>query len=240
MKLALVSDQHGNDVAFKAVAEDVERSGADIVICLGDVVQGGAQPSETLDRLKSLGWRTVLGNADAFLLDVPEQSNEPLSERQLEVRDWTLERLDAPHQDFIRSFEPRIELDLDGAKIICFHASPRHYEDVLLPDSDGQALTPFLPASPSDLLAGGHTHRQWTRQIETALFVNPGSVGLPDDAPAAGIPLRADYAIVTIGNGALAVDFKHSRYAFDDLERATISSGRPYARPMLEEWQRFS
>lgn len=108
MKLALVSDQHGNDVAFKAVAEDVERSGADSVICLGDVVQRGAQPSKTLDRLKSLGWRTVLGNADAFLLDAPEQSNEPISERQLEVRDWTLERLDASHQDFIRSFEPRM------------------------------------------------------------------------------------------------------------------------------------
>jgi putative phosphoesterase len=239
-RLALVSDQHGNDVAFKAVADDVERAGADIVVCLGDVAQGGAQPRETLERLKALGWRTILGNADAFLLEVPADSNEWISDRQLAVREWTLEQLDGSLRGFIRSFEPRIELDLDGVKIVCFHASPRHYEDLLLPDSEESALVPFLPAADNDLLTGGHTHRQWTRTIETALFVNPGSVGNPDDEPAAGIPLRADYAIVTIGDGGLAVDFKHSRYALDDLERATVSSGRPFAGSMLSEWQRSS
>jgi predicted phosphodiesterase len=86
--LALISDQHGNDVAFRAALEDIERLGADDIVCLGDVAQGGDEPAETLDRLAELGCETVLGNADAFLLEVPTDSNEPVTERQLERREW--------------------------------------------------------------------------------------------------------------------------------------------------------
>ena len=55
MRLALLSDQHANDVAFRAVLEDVERLEAEEVVCLGDVAQGGAEPTQTLDRLAALG-----------------------------------------------------------------------------------------------------------------------------------------------------------------------------------------
>jgi hypothetical protein len=95
VRLALISDQHGNDVAFRVALEDVERLGLEEIVCLGDVVQGGTEPAQTLDRLASLGCETVLGNADAFLLEVPADSAEPVTERQLEVRDWTLRIGDA-------------------------------------------------------------------------------------------------------------------------------------------------
>jgi len=68
MRVALLSDQHGNDVAFRTVVEDAERIGIDRFVCLGDVAQGGAQPAKTLDRLAKLDCETILGNADAFLL----------------------------------------------------------------------------------------------------------------------------------------------------------------------------
>src|SRR6478672_13203144 len=71
MRVALISDQHANDVAFRVALEDVERVGVEEVVCLGDVAQGGSQPAETLDRLATLGCETVLGNADALLLEVP-------------------------------------------------------------------------------------------------------------------------------------------------------------------------
>src|SRR4029078_2277907 len=89
-RLAVISDQHGNDVAFRTAVEDVERLGVEEIVCLGDVVQGGTEPAQTLDRLAALGCETVLGNADAFLLEVPADSPEPVTDRQLEVREWTL------------------------------------------------------------------------------------------------------------------------------------------------------
>ena len=132
MRLALLSDQHGNDVAFRAALADVERLGVEEIVCLGDVVQGGTEPAQTLDRLAPLGCETVLGNADAFLLEIPADSPEPVTERQLEARAWTLSQLTTSHVDQIRSFSPIVRRELDGVSLLLFHGSPRSYDDVLL------------------------------------------------------------------------------------------------------------
>jgi predicted phosphodiesterase len=213
-RLALLSDQHANDVAFRAALVDVERLGVDEIVCLGDVAQGGTEPVQTLDRLAALGCETVLGNADAFLLDVPADSPEPLTERQLEMREWTLTQLDSSHLDQIRSFAPVVRRELDGVSLLFFHGSPRSYDDVLLPELGGQALEPFL-GHDAALLAGGHTHLQWTRRIGDALYVNPGSVGLSYDRHTDPPVLRslAEWALVTVSDGAVAVEFRQVPYA---------------------------
>ena len=229
-RLALLSDQHGNDVAFRAALADVERIGVEEVVCLGDVVQGGAQPAETLDRLAALGCDTVLGNADAFLLELPDDSPEPISERQLEVRDWTLAQLSADQLDRIRSFAPVVRRELDGVPLLLFHGSPRSYDDVLLPELRGDALEPFL-GHDAALLAGGHTHLQWTRRIGDALYVNPGSVGVSYDRHTDPPVLRpvAEWALVTVADGAVAVEFRQVRYPVEDFRAAAVRSDRPYA-----------
>src|SRR6476620_7412132 len=144
MRLALLSDQHANDVAFRAALEDVEHVGADRIVCLGDVVQGGAQPAETLDRLASIGCDTVLGNADHFLLDEtvfgPDEVPTP---EPLQARRWTLSRLEERHFEQIRAFVPTVELEIEGQRLLLFHGSPRSHQDVLLPERD-DALAPWL------------------------------------------------------------------------------------------------
>jgi len=212
-RLALISDQHGNDVAFRAVVEDIARIGVEEIVCLGDVAQGGDEPAQTLDRLAALGCKTVLGNADAFLLEVPTDSNEEITERQLERREWTLSQLDASHLEQIRSFAPIVPREIGGVRMLFFHGSPRFYEDVLLPESDGEALEPFL-GHDAALLAGGHTHLQWTRRIGDALYVNPGSVGLSWDRHTDPPVVRslAEWALVTVQDGAVAVEFRQVPY----------------------------
>jgi predicted phosphodiesterase len=234
--LALVSDQHGNDVAFRAALEDVERLGIEEVVCLGDVVQGGTEPAQTLDRLARLGCDTVLGNADAFVLEVPADSPEPVTERQLEVREWTLSQLSGTHLDQMRAFAPVVRRELDGVPLLFFHGSPRSYDDVLLPELGGAALEPFL-GQDAALLAGGHTHLQWTRRIGAALFVNPGSVGLSYDRHADPPVLRAlaEWALVTVGDGEVGVEFRQVPYAVDDFRAAAKQSGRPYAEEMAAQ-----
>jgi predicted phosphodiesterase len=235
VRLALVSDQHGNDVAFAAVVEDLDRIGVDEVVCLGDAVQGGSQPAETLERLHALGCATVLGNADAFLLD-PTASREPSTERQLEVREWTLSRLGA-RLDEIRAFEPVVHRELDGVRLFFCHGSPASYDDVLLPELGPAALGPFQ-GHDAALLAGGHTHLQWTRRIGDALYVNPGSVGISYDRHAEPLALRplAEWALVTIENGAVAVEFRQVPYSVDDVRAAAARSGRPHADEWAAQW----
>ena len=213
MRLALISDQHGNDVAFCAALEDVERLNIEEIVCLGDVAQGGNEPAQTLDRLAALGCETVLGNADAFLLEVPMDSNEEVTEQQLERREWTLSQLDDSHLEQIRSFAPVVRREIGGVRMLFFHASPRNYEDVLLPESSEDALEPFL-GHDTALLAGGHTHLQWTRGIGDAIFVNPGSVGLSYDRHTDPPVIRslAEWALVTVQDGTVAVEFRQVPY----------------------------
>jgi predicted phosphodiesterase len=237
VRLALLSDQHGNDVAFRAAVEDLGRLGVDEVVCLGDVVQGGVEPAETLDRLRALGCTTVLGNADAFLLEVPEDSPEPLSERQLEVREWTLSQLSESQLGQIRAFEPVIRRELGSVGLLFCHGSPASYDDVLLPELGGEALAAFHGPGAA-LIAGGHTHLQWTRRIGEALYVNPGSVGISYDRHADPLRLRAlaEWALVTVENGAVAVEFRQVPYSADDVAAASARSGRPHADEWAAQW----
>jgi putative phosphoesterase len=230
MRLALISDQHGNDVAFRAALEDVERLGVEEIVCLGDVVQGGSEPEQTLDRLAALGCETVLGNADAFLLEVRDDDPEPVTEQLLEVRDWTLSQLSSTHVEQIRSFAPVVRRELDGVPVVLFHGSPHSYDDVLLPELGGEALEPFLRHDAA-LLAGGHTHLQWTRRIGDALYVNPGSVGVSYDRHPDPPALRpfAEWALVTVADRAVGVEFRQVRYSVEDFRAAAERSGRPYA-----------
>jgi len=230
MRLALLSDQHGNDVAFRAALADVERLGVEEVVCLGDVVQGGSEPAQTLDRLAALRCETVLGNADAFLLAVRDDDPEPVTERLLEVREWTLSELSSAQVEQIRAFTPVVHRELDGVSLLLFHGSPRSYDDVLLPELSGEALEPLLGHG-AGLLAGGHTHLQWTRRIDDALYVNPGSVGVSYDRHPDPPVLRAlaEWALVTVADGAVAVEFRQVPYSVEDFRAAAERSGRPYA-----------
>src|SRR6266540_3586623 len=181
MRIALVSDVHGNAVGLRAVLEDLEREPVDRIVCLGDVAQGGPQPAECVDLVRDLGCPVVLGNADAFLLDATA-GREVATERQLEAREWSVGRLGPERLDVIRSFAPTVELDLDdGDRLLAFHGSPASYDDVLLPHLPGDELRELLGEVGHRLLAGGHVHLQWLRRFGDSVFVNPGSVGLGYD-----------------------------------------------------------
>jgi putative phosphoesterase len=242
MRIALISDVHGNDVAFAAVASGLELVAPDAIVSLGDVAQGGPEPAATLDLLAALEARAVMGNSDAFLLEVPTGSPEPITEAQLEVREWTLGQLDPGHLEYMRSFEHTVELTVGGRRILCFHGSPASYDDVLLPEweSAGAVLARFEGHEGFDLLAGGHTHTQWTRRVGDALFVNPGSVGLAYDRHRSGDDVRAvplaEYAIVFVDELGVSVEFRRVPYSLAGLRDAVRTSGRPYAEEFVSEW----
>ncbi|MES1246839.1 MAG: metallophosphoesterase family protein [Actinomycetota bacterium] len=169
MRYALISDIHGDAQALERVLDELASFGIDDGVVLGDVAQGGDEPAAVLDRLAGLGWPVILGNADAWLLDpYVEHADDP----QMERRAWTLEQLDDRHLEQIRAFHPTYERD----GLLAFHGSPRSFDDILFPDTAD--LGPW-EGTGARLLAGGHTHFQWTRRVGDAVYVNPGSVGVP-------------------------------------------------------------
>lgn len=100
---------------------DIRKQGIEHIVCLGDAIQGGAQPAETVEHLREVGCPIVMGNADAWLLAGLEASpQEQVTEQQLAVRTWSLAQLSANDRAFIRQFQPTIEIALEaGQKLLC-------------------------------------------------------------------------------------------------------------------------
>ena len=93
MRVALISDLHGNAVSLAAVFADIDANRVDEVICLGDVATLGPRPSEVIAMLQQRECRCILGNHDAFMVDadlIRSYSEVPIV---VDSVDWCRERL---------------------------------------------------------------------------------------------------------------------------------------------------
>ena len=246
MRLAVISDIHGECFALDQVLQDIRRQGIEQIVCLGDALQGGSQPAETLARLRELNCPVVMGNADAWLITGQETSpGEPASEQQYAVRAWSLAQLSESDLAFIRQFRPTIEIPLEGGKtLLCFHGSPRSFDEIILPETSDEVVRQFLGGYEATLFTGGHTHTQQMRRLGNSWYFNPGSVslaynwGLSD--PEHGrmqVDPWADYAIVTSEGASLGITFRHVPFDVDELARVIRASGRPYAEEAIAAYR---
>ncbi len=233
MRIAVISDIHGNCLALDAVLADIHQLAIEQIVFLGDAIQGGAQPAETVQRLQALNCPVVMGNADAWLLTGKETSqNEQMSESQPATRLWSLAQLSEKDRAWIASFSPTIEIPLEvGKKLLCFHGSPHSFDDILLPDTPEEEFRRLLGGFEAALMCGGHTHTQQWRRLGNAWYFNPGSVGLAynwrlPDEPFHADPW-ADYAIVTSEGERIGVEFRHVPFDVDELVRVIRASGKP-------------
>jgi predicted phosphodiesterase len=180
MRIALVSDIHGNALALAAVLKDVATCGADLVACLGDTATLGPRPVEVLERLRDLGGPCIMGNHDAFLIDPALVARYTRAQIIVEAIDWCRSQLQPAHLAFVKGFAPLVEMPLDaGRTLLLFHGSPRSHMHDLLSTTDPEELERWLGSHQADVMAGGHTHIQMLRQHQGTWLVNPGSVGMP-------------------------------------------------------------
>lgn len=135
MRVAVISDVHGNALALGAVSADTARAAVDRIVCLGDAVQGGAQPEEVVARLRELACSVVIGNADAWLLSGEETGAEaPATSWMLAVREWSLGQRSPGDRAFIAAFQATVEVPLPvGKPLLCAHGSPHSFDDAILP-----------------------------------------------------------------------------------------------------------
>jgi len=247
MRVAIISDMHGNDLAFEAVEADIQKQKIDQIVCLGDAVQGGPQPAAVVQRLRRLDCPVVMGNADAWLVSGEETADEGIPPERLkkmaEIRLWSLSRLTEDDIDFIAKFQPTVTLKLEnGLDLLCFHGSPASFDDVILPAAPEKEFQKFLGAYADRILTGGHTHAQQIRRNGKYFFFNPGSIGFayshnqPDDEFHADP--WADYAVLTAGNGHISLEFRRVPFDAQELIRIYHESGRPFAEDAIAQYRR--
>lgn len=246
MRIAIISDIHGNLVGLDAVLADLDREEPDQIVCLGDVAATGPQPREVIERLRALGCPVVIGNTDAWLLD--PQPEEPANEdtrRILEIDGWCAGRLSASDLDYVRTFQPTLEIPLgDEATLLCFHGSPQSNTDVIGSTTPEDDLEGMLAGFDAAVMAGGHTHVQMLRRYRDAVIVNPGSVGLPFEQARHSDDVRnpawAEYALVDVAAGNLSIAFRRAPVDVGAVIRAALDSDMPHAEWWAGDWRNSS
>lgn len=246
MRIAVISDIHGNFVALEAVLNDLKAERIDRIVCLGDVVSGGPQPGEVIAVLKSLNAPVVMGNMDTWCLN--PQPGEGKSENALrgdEVQLWGVRKLSPDDLAYIRTFQATVELPLDvDTSLLCFHGSPRSNEDVIVAGTPDAEMESMLSGCHAMVLTGGHTHTQMVRYHADRTIINPGSVGAPihaherirrvterppSDLPDREYPPWAEYGVITWVNRGLRIELRRVPIDVDLLAKKTHESGMPHA-----------
>jgi predicted phosphodiesterase len=227
-RCALIADVHGNLPALEAVLEDIERRGVETIYHLGDLVGYAPWPDEVVARLAEAGIAGVAGNYDSTVatdaphcgcrVDNPEQ--EALSH---ESYTWTLAHARQETKALLRALPFRIDLrpgggHHSGPTLRLVHGAPTLntlYWDESRSDDFARKMAGKMGAIEGDMIAFGHTHVPWLREVDGILFVNAGSVGRPKD----GDP-RASWALASWDEKSLRAE--HVRTAYD-VERAAAA-----------------
>lgn len=221
MRVAIVSDIHGNITAFEAVLADLERVAPDLLLHAGDLADGGSSPVEVVDRIRALGWPGVMGNGDE-MLSRPESLEAFARESSAPPALWSAVRQMAAATRALLGGERlswlgQLPLTITQPGFAVVHAAPQTCWNAPAQNATDPDLEQTYGSLARPIIVFGHTHLPAIRRMNgcVKLLINAGSVGLPHD----GDP-RASYLL-------LEEDTPSIRRVPYDIEKEvkTLSSG---------------
>jgi predicted phosphodiesterase len=234
VRVAILSDVHGNLPAFQAVVDDIKKEGVDAIWCLGDLVGYGAQPDECVALAKEACDLCLIGNHDLVVVDRLDISE--FSMNAAIAATWTKEHIAKEAVEFLKDLEPRDETYPVGL----YHASPRDpvWEYVLssmvanacMDDMDPRVgavghshVALYFVRRPDGDIAGDQAPGGTELDLSGGdWIVNPGGVGQPRD----GDP-RAAWMLLDLASWHAS--WRRVEYPIDDAARAIQQAGLPVA-----------
>jgi predicted phosphodiesterase len=234
VRIAAISDVHGNVFALRAVLESIADDGVDVVVNLGDHLSGLVAPAATADLLMRTPAVSVKGNHERQVLEIPR---ERMGKPDLLAH----EQISDDHRRWLAGLPTTAEV---APGVLAFHGTPNNDLEYLLETVTPCGVRPATTVEVTQRLAGyldyelllcGHTHLQRSLRLSGGqLVVNPGSVGWPaydDDEPfphliEAGTP-HARYALVDDATGSWSVEFRAIEYPWADAAALARRNGRP-------------
>ena len=236
MRVALISDIHANLPALEAVLADIgARAEVDATFHLGDLVGYAPWPNETVALIRGRGIQGVAGNYDSTVAtDYKHCGCRYEDPRQEELSHlsyaWTREHTDAAAKRFLGALPFRLDLrphggHLGGSALILVHGTPTlntAYWTEDRPASFCTKMADVAGAKAGDVIAFGHTHLPYHRDVEGIHFVNTGSVGRPKDGD-----WRAGYVMLEMGDGEPRVEFVRVEYDVTRAEEGIRASTLP-------------
>ena len=239
MKVALLSDIHGNVPALRTVVEDIERFAPDHVIMNGDVVSRGPLSAPCLALLDgyrqgAAQWHFTRGNHEDYVSS--HVGRPPTYDRRFEIQRlsyWTYQQVGADRAAALKQWPAVVELD---GGLRATHAAMASNEQGVYADSADEVIRAQI-APPPRVFATGHIHVPYVRQVDETMVVNSGSVGTPFDGD-----LRASYARLALHDDGWRAEIVRLAYDRDATERDFRESGclsdtGALTRIIFREWK---
>lgn len=173
MKLAILSDIHGNHYALEAVLKVIDELGIQKLLVPGDIVGYYFYPNKVIELLKERDFVFIKGNHEIFMESLIK--NQADRERYLPYLNLSEDQI-----QFLSEAPFDKTINIDGLNFYLCHGSPREIDEYIYPDAQDDQLSLFTKRD-EDIFIHGHTHYQSYFERDGKIIINPGSVGQPRD-----------------------------------------------------------
>lgn len=207
MRIAIVSDIHGNRTAFEAVLADLRITAPDLILHGGDLADSGSSPAWIVDRIRDLGWQGVVGNTDEMLFQPASLRQFGAQHPHLRALFEVIEQIAAASREALGEERlawlaglPRQQIHPSMALVHASPQSPWSAPALEAPLSDFESVYRPLALGPlgRPIVVYGHLHKPFQRTVPGLLIANSGSAGLPYDGDPRASYLLLDETIPTI------------------------------------------
>jgi predicted phosphodiesterase len=221
MRIAILSDIHGNLPALEAAVADISSQAPDQIWCGGDIGFAGPWASECIARVRSSGWPTVKGNTDVWITGDPQTAPDDDARSSLRAV-AEAHSISADEAGWLLG----LPLGHSGTgSILLVHGTPQTPFDAPMPDSPASDFEPYHGSAA--LVVYAHVHRAFVRRLrEGTLVANTGSVGMPMDA-STGSYLLVDW-------DGPEPTLTHRRFTFD--RQGALDEARRVGGPVGERF----
>ena len=225
MKIAILSDIHGNLEALNAVLEDISNNNVEEIFCLGDLAMAGPEPNKTIDFIRKQNWKTIQGNTDKMIAEYSKTILESVKEGapiMANALENDIEIITEDNKKFLKQLPEKFSLDREGVRILLVHGSPRRNNENIFPDLKKEQINEIVADVKENVVFCGHTHIPCGYQTDNGVtVVNDGSVGRPfTESP------DPCYVLADFNNGSFTVE--HRFVTYNKEKAAKILSRRSF------------
>jgi len=222
MRIAIISDIHGNQLALEAVLEDfASQPAVDQLVIAGDLCLNGPCPRQVIETVESLHCPVLQGNVD---MEVVTQAPEK-GEKKRNTAAWTREQIGQAGIDYLASLPLAHRIsNSHGSDLLIVHANPLNLEDAIFPNASDSTLEHLLGGLDDNIgaMAFGHLHIAYTRRWRHLFLVDVGSCGLPRDEDP-----RAAYGILSSQGNGWEAEIRRVPYDVQAVVKQIKTCGMP-------------
>lgn len=230
MKIAVISDIHGFNLALDRVLTAIDAEGVDRIVAAGDLCEGGPDPAGALDRLTVRGIPSVQGNTDRDISS---------GLRGSKTGQWTVDQLGDDRLAVLRSLPLEIRIAPPGGTspeddLLIVHANPFDQDRALNPSYTDRELAAMVEGTQAAVLAFGHIHISYVRELELLTLVDVSAVGNPKDGD-----LISRWGLFTWNETVRrwSAEIRRVTYPLAETEAQVRASGMPNPEKVLAKLQ---